>query len=157
MSFLEEYTDLCIKKGQITPAQIISQAREDLLSLEEEVKKIEILKERQLSLRSIIRSLGGKENNQKKKVSIKSFDSSSELTGELKQICIKVCDFIEIKDPQPQKPRDIMDNVSSLEENKIVLMAIKYLWDHAILERNEKSLSREISKGKNWGNRPREA
>jgi hypothetical protein len=155
--FSNEYIASCIEQGKTTPVDICESARKEISSLEEEIKKIEIIRTRQSGLRSVIRQLGGVEVIKKTKRAPMIVDpliTEQQLDPYVKQVCVKVCDYIETQHPLKLKPRDIMDAVASLEENRFVLTAIKWLWDHAIIERQENSLVREISKGKNWNQRP---
>lgn len=157
MEFINEYIAACIEQGKTTPVDICESARTEIFSLEEEIKKIEAIRTRQSNLRAVIRQLGGTEVIKRAKKAPMIVDpliTEQELDSYVRQMCIKVCDYIEAEYPKKLRPRDIMDGVASLEENKIVLTAIKWLWDHAIIERQENSLVREISKGKNWDTRP---
>lgn len=158
MDFTNDFIASCIQAGKLTPEDICQAAQREISSLEEEIKKIEALRLRQTSLRAVIRQLGGGESTNKRTkkapMVVDPLQSEQDLDPYIRQMCIKICDFIEAKHPQMLKPREIMDAVSSLEENKIVLTAIKWLWDHGVLERKEDSTAREISKGKNWDTRP---
>lgn len=154
--FVNEYIATCIQSGKINPSDICTAAQQEISSLEEEVKKIEAIRTRQINLKAVIRQLGGEGAKRAKKAPmiVDPLMTEADLDPYLHEICVKVCDFIEVQAPKQLKPREIMDAVSSLEENKIVLTAIKWLWDHGIIERREESLLREISKGKNWVQRP---
>lgn len=155
--FVNEYISTCIQNGKTTPTDICEEASKEILSLDEEIKKIESIRSRQSNLRSVIRQLGGGEVVKRAKKAPMVVDpllSESELDSYVHEICVKICDYIEKTHPVKLKPREIMDAVSSLEENKIVLTGIKWLWDHGVIEREENSLVREISKGKNWNERP---
>lgn len=155
-NFIDLYVSSCISSGISTPTEICKAAKEEISSLEEEVKKIEAIRERQTNLRSLIRQLGGNEIKRNKKSPIVSISliSEKDLDPFIRDMCVKICNYIEEKNPKKLKPREIMDAVSSLEDNKIVLTAIKWLWDQGIVEREENSISREISQGKNWANKP---
>jgi hypothetical protein len=157
MNFADQYIAFCIEQGKTTPTDICQTAQAEIVSLEEEIKKIELIRTRQSNLRNVIRQLGGLEVTKRAKKAPMIVDpllNESELDPYVRQVCVKVCRYIDAQHPKKLKPRDIMDAVASLEENKIVLTAIKWLWDHAIIERQENSLVREISKGKNWHERP---
>ncbi|HVI43192.1 MAG TPA: hypothetical protein VM577_21500 [Anaerovoracaceae bacterium] len=157
MDFVNEYIASCFQTGRMSPAEIKEAAEKEILSLDEEIKKIEAIKNRQNNLRNVVRQLGGGEVNKRAKKAPMVVDpmlTESDLDPLVREICAKICDYIEVQHPKALKPREIMDAVSSLEENKIVLTAIKWLWDHGIIERKEDSLVREISKGKNWTDRP---
>lgn len=157
MDFINDYIASCIQAGKMNPVDIREAAEKEILSLEEEVKKIEAIKTRQSNLRAVVRQFGGGEATKRAKRAPMVVDpllTENDLDPLVHEICVKICDFIESQHPKTLKPREIMDAVSSLEENKIVLTAIKWLWDHGVVERKEDSLAREISKGKNWNERP---
>lgn len=157
MDFVNDYIDNCIRAGKTTPTDICDVAQKEILLLDDEMKKIEEIRARQSNLRAVIRQLGGGEINKRAKKAPMIVDpllTETDLDPYLHEMCIKICDFIDKQHPKMLKPREVMDAVSSLEENKIVLTAIKWLWDHGIIDRKEDSLVREISKGKNWNERP---
>jgi hypothetical protein len=147
--------DECIKNGKITPFDMCQEAKTEILTLEEEVKKIEGIRTRQSNLRAVIRQLGGVEVVKKTKRAPTIIDSSiteKDLDPYIRDMCAKVCNFIESSGPVG--PRQIMDAVASVDERKLVIVSIKWLWDQSIITRDEGSLVREISKGKSWDKRP---
>lgn len=156
--FINEFITTCIQNGKTSPIDICAVAKEEILSLDQEMKKIEDLRVRQSNLRAVVRQLGGTEVNKRAKrapIIVDSQLKENELDQYIREMCVKICDYIESQYPKQLKPREIMDAVSSLEENKAVLTAIKWLHDNSIIDRREDSFSREILKGKDWDLRPK--
>ena len=155
--FINEFIATCISQGKTSPVDICSVAKEEIISLDQEMKKIEALRTRQSYLRAVVRQLGGAEVNKRAKrapVVVDSQLKENELDSYIREMCVKICDHIDQQYPKQLKPREIMDAISSLEENKAVLTAIKWLHDNGSIDRREDSFSREIFKGKNWDQRP---
>lgn len=154
--FVANYIEIQISKGKSTPKDICVEAQEEIEALDREIKKIEKLRTRQNNLHSVIRQLGGQDlkRDPKKIITIDSSVSEDELDSYLKTFCIKICDFIE-KCSGPTNPREIMDEVGSLQENKITYTAIKWLLEQGIISRLDNGPNRFIVQGENWSNRPK--
>lgn len=150
-NFIETFTNNCILNGKSTPLLICEEARKDLALLNEEISKIELLKIKQANLKTVIKQFGGNNIIKNKKSSIIKEEPVN--NDAHKQMCVKVCDYIDTQDPNPVVPKQIIEAISSIENNKIVLTAILWLWKQNIIKRDD-NLERKISKGKNWSDRP---
>ena len=128
-NFIEEFTNSCIAKGKITPIQMIEFAKEEIFTIDNEIKKIENLKSKQSSLKGFIRQLGGSAGKIKPPVLIKKIENDEML----KQMCARVCAYIELKYPQSLTPREILDYIGS-DQNKLVLTAILWLWNEKLFK-----------------------
>jgi hypothetical protein len=155
-SFLLEYMNECISIGKKAPHEICECAKKEIKDIDNEIFEIEKLRNRQLKLNSIVRTLGGKARGAEegRSPALDFNIPENKLDDYMRNLCAKICTFIEEKHPSYVTPRDIMDEVTSVKENKVSYTAIKWLWRHGIITRIEDNVSRPIVKGENWDKRP---
>ena len=102
----------------------------------------------------MLKNLGLEEKKQKQISAITNTAAKFEdLDNLIQDMCRKICDYLDLVN-SPVTNRQIMNEISSIEENRLVLLSIKWLWEQGIITKNEQSLAREIVKGPNWGKRP---
>ncbi len=137
----------CVKRGIVNSNDICKLAEDKIKNIEQEILKIENLKSEQVKYRMIIKQLCRHVTD----TSAGTFNfniSFSEMSDYNKDLCIKICKFIN--DKQKTNPREIMDSVASVEENIIVYSMIKWLTDKNIINRT--GSDRIIEKGNEWLN-----
>lgn len=157
-NFVESYISSCLAAGKTSLADICNSAKLEIDSIDQELKKAEELRTRQGNLRALLRQMGVEASKREKVVSsiINTGRPFQELDPYLQETCIKICKFIEDLKQETTTNREIMDSVATPEENKAVLISIKWLFENGIVSRNENSYTREIQKGPNWSSRPTE-
>ena len=154
--FFAEYMNKCIDEGKRAPHEICASAEDEIKQIDKRISEIENLRSRQLKLHSIVRTLSGKTREVRcKQDPVMDFNlTEGKLDKYMKNLCVKICSFIDDRHPNHVTPRDIMDEVTSIRENKASYTAIKWLWKHGIITRVESNISRPIIKGENWDKRP---
>lgn len=155
--FLKTFMSECVEKGHKSTQEICEQALNQIDLLDEEIKKSDLLRAKQIKLRMVIKFLGGNEiKKARKKIPTIDFSvSADQLDSYMYQVCVKICNYIEQKIPTQITVREISEGVGLVAGDfKAVLTAIKWLWDRGIIARNEETLRREISLGPNWEQRP---
>lgn len=154
-NFVENYISTCLLAGKTSIVDICAAARAEIDEIEEDLKKMEERRTRQSNLRALLRQMGMDTVKREKVVSsiINTSRPFAELDPYLQETCVKICNFIDKMDRETTTNRELMDSVASPEENKAVLISIKWLFENGIISRND-SLTREIKKGANWSSRP---
>lgn len=155
--FLRSFMTDCIQNGHKSTQEMCEQALCQIDVLEEEIKKTDLLRAKQTQLRTTIRLLGGSEIKRikKKPMMVDASLSAEQLDPYMHEVCFKICGYIEQCDPKQVTVREINEGIQiPMTEFKAVLTGIKWLWDRGIIARNEETLSREISRGPNWDQRP---
>ena len=148
--FVAEYVQECIQKGIQFPADIRKCAEDEIDGINEEIQKIEELRNRQSNLRAVIRHMGG--GTKQKKSSSQTMDFTmgwDDLESSFKELCIAICNFISSSGGR-KSPRDIMDAISTLTEQKAVYSAIKWLDHNKVISRLNTADGRVIIKGDSW-------
>ena len=152
--FAQNYIDDCVKQGKTSLQAISQHAEEEISKIDSELKVIEQLRTRQNAIRAMLKNLGLEEKKQKQISAITNTAAKFEdLDNLIQDMCRKICDYLDLVN-SPVTNRQIMNEISSIEENRLVLLSIKWLWEQGIITKNEQSLAREIVKGPNWGKRP---
>lgn len=153
--FLAEFIDTCIKNNCASPAAMCQFAQKEIDEIEDKIKVIEGLRARQSNLRQIIKQWSVTDGTKKaKKAPMITDFSKDDVDPHLQQICVKICDFIELRSPDKLTPYQIRDAVVSLEDHKTGYAAIKSLWDRGIIQRYDQGKIALISKGSKWNERP---
>lgn len=154
--FVSEFIQKAIAQGKVSISEIRELAQAEINEIENQIKEIEKYRVRQNALKSVIRSLGGETSKKARKnqVTIDTSVSEDKLDPFIREICVKICNFIESVE-EPKTPREIMDAVSSLEENRAAYSGIKWLQEQGIVERSENGVIVHITTGPNWKNRPK--
>lgn len=154
-AFVANYILSCVAKGKPTLPEICLLAKAEVGLIDEELKKLDALRTKQINLRALLRQLG-QETEKKPPVSSAIINTSipfAELPLSIQNIACKICNFVEAVKREVTN-REIMEEVAEPEDHKEVLIAIKWLWDNEIIHRNEQSHQREISTGSKWNQRP---
>jgi len=154
-NFVQEYIKKCVSQGKQSVGDICNFAKEEILTIDEDLKKMEVLRSRQTSLRALLKQMGVEPTKRAQPVSsiINTGQPFADLDPFMQNMCIAICNFVE-KINRSTTSREIMDNVSKPEENKTALISIKWLWENGCFSRDENT--REIKIGNNWENRPKE-
>jgi len=148
--FVADYVQGCLEKGVHAPADIRKCAEEEISKINEDIQKIEDLRDRQGNLRAVIRHMGG--GTKTKKTSSQTMDFSmdwDDLDESFRELCISICHFIQ-SHGEGKSPRDIMDVVSDPREHKAVYSAIKWLDHNDVIGRRDTDDGRAIVKAKGW-------
>jgi len=150
--FMADYILSCINAGKNSVSDICSGAETESQQIERQIKEIEQLRARQNKLDNIVRQLKGYsvKDRSVKTSSLIDISNSKDLAPNISDLCIKICQYIE--DNRTATPRDLMENVSSVDENFAVYSSIKLLADGGIIKRS--GIERAIVPGDNWKNRP---
>ena len=148
--FVAEYVQECLKKGVQRPADIRKCAEEEIAEINIQIQKNESLRERQGSLRAVIRHMGG--GTKVKKTSTVTMDFSmawEDLDESFRELCISICSFLS-KSNEEKSPRDIMDAISDPREHKAIYSAIKWLDHNDVIGRRDTDEGRAIIQGSAW-------
>ena len=151
--FFTNYLAESLTKGMTDTKDICKEAELEIKSIDNELKKLDDLKTRQTNLRGVVRQLGGAKYKDTEKTPVITDFSvpESKLDSFFKDFLVEVCDFVE-QNPGGVLPRQIMDEISSIENNNQVYSAIKWLVEHSVVERI--GIDRLIIKGSEWKSRP---
>lgn len=149
--FLANYISTCMEEGIASLPDICASAESRIKEIDEEIKKIEVLRTEKIHLHTVIRNLGGGKQQDKTEYIVMDFSiPEDKLDPRLRNLCISICNFIDRK-IVGIKPSHIIEELASLEENAKVYSAIKWLAERDIVTRNK---DRDIVKGSNWTGRP---
>jgi hypothetical protein len=157
--FLEDFINWCIADGKSTPEEICATALKEIRDLDEKIAEIEKLRSEQANYRMIIRRLGGDiKRPKRKKASSLDLDFTVpeyKLDKNIRFLCVSVCNLLEKE--KKATVRRILDNVAkSIDESEPVYIAIKWLVENGILERDNETIERVITLGPKWQDRPYE-
>lgn len=148
---ISNFIDSCILRGKTSITSICEEARLEISSLDEEIKKIEKVRIRKELLKNVIKHLGGEKPTPKAEYPSSSFE---ECTTDMQIYIKKILELINKNKDQGISNRKMMDALaSSIEEQKLFMNAIKWLWEKKFISKKE-SIGREIIPGLNWDSRP---
>jgi len=150
VEFVADYVQECLSKGVQLPADIRKCAEDEISKINESIQKIEELRGRQSNLRAVIRQLGG--GAKVKKTSAETMDFSmswEDLIEPFQALCTSICTHLSSQN-KDQFPRDIMNLVSDIRDQKAVYSAIKWLEHNEVIDRKNTDDGRAIVKGKRW-------
>ena len=57
-NFVQEYIKNCVSKGKQSISEICNVAKEEILTIDEDLKKMEALRSRQTALRALLKQMG---------------------------------------------------------------------------------------------------
>jgi hypothetical protein len=151
--FLADFILQCVNDGKNSVLEICDCAEHELSNIENELKRIEQLKNNQAKLNNVIRQLKGyniKDNIKNNDAVISSLNTNS-IVPNMSELCVKICERLE--NNSITSPNDLMNSISSIEDNFYVYSAIKFLTDTGIIKRSGED--RSIITGDNWESRPK--
>ena len=146
--FVADYIQKCIQNGAQCPLDMRKCAKKEIEEIDKEIKKIELLKNKQRNLRAVIRHLGG--NIRYRQPPEKTMDFSipwDKLNDSFRDICVSICLFIE-ENGEDKMPSDIMDAIS--RDQRLIYSAIKWLCYNEVIGRKETDCGRAVTKGSKW-------
>ena len=146
--FMADFILQCVKQGKNSVLDICKCAEKEAEQIELEIKRIESLQIKRSKLNNIVRQFKGY-HSKDKIIKIDDYPADS-LTPNMSEMCIKICDYLA--ENNQTTPRELMDNVASVDDNFVVYSSIKLLTDNGIIKRS--GLERNIIAGDNWKNRP---
>lgn len=146
--FLSSFLSDCISKGMNSTTDICSYLEKQIEDFDLQISRLEEFKNRQSKLRAVLKQLGGlKHRDDEPEKVIRDFSIPAEkLNEKFKGLCDNICEFLN-KNSDGILPSDIMNNISSIEDNHNVYSAIKWLVEHNVVKRD---VNRKIVKGEGW-------
>ena len=148
MDFVNNYIAECIAKGKSSINDICLEAENEISNINNQIIELEKLKERQNNLKNVISRFKKKEKKQISSLNIPV--SKEDLEKDILEIAKKICELIDSN--QLMSTREVLDAFNF--DKKTILIAIKWLWDREIIDKNEDSVKRELIKGNKWAERP---
>lgn len=145
MDYLSKFMNNCLNSGKSSIHDITLAAKNRIEEIEQRLNEIEELKKEEKTLKSLIKQLGG-DFQKEETIVFQSSTAFSSLDSKIQNISLMIIHFMN--DVEESSVRNIIDSISSLEDSKFVLTALKWLIDNKILNRNEQN--RNIYKGSLW-------
>lgn len=146
--FIAQYIQKSVSDGVCKPSDIRTKAFSDIKNIDDKIKKIELLKNKQTKLRAVIKHLGGAGKSKSFNKTIDFSISEDKLPPFFKDIMYFICESIE-------KNNSITNSevlgCFGIENNKTVYSVIKWLGAREIISKNDL----DMVKGKNWDTRPK--
>lgn len=149
-NFVAEYIQECIQQGVQNPPEMRSRAEKEINEIEEELRKISALRERQKNLRAVIKNLGGFNRARPEKV-MDFTTPEKDLSPEFRSLCVKICEEVEKSVPQGVPASRVIHEITTVKEHKSGYSAVKWLGTRGIIKRDENRL---IIPGPQWEDRP---
>ena len=149
--YISTFVSKCIIDGQLKAAKIAELAQDEISSLEDEIKVIESLREKQKDLKQLIAKF--KPQQQKQDKIIDTSISEEHLSSFQKKTHTNICEFIEKRIPDSVRPREIL-NIFINEEQSACYTGIKWLLEHEIICRHGEGVYRTLAPGSKWDERP---
>jgi len=152
-NFVAEYIQECLKEGINNPSGMRSKAEEEIKSLQKEIDRIKLIKERQQKLRAVIKNLGGGNCRESNNDSVQDFKApENQLPDSYKSIIYDICDEINVSHPKGVEASKIIHEIAKLNDHKNGYSAIQWLGFNKIITRDPND--RSVIKGPRWGKRP---
>jgi hypothetical protein len=146
--FIASFMRSCISTGVNTPNDMCSSAEKRIKEIENELRKIEVLRLEQNNLRTVIRQLSGKTEQTVQPIDI--FASDDKLTNDNRIVCESICNKIE--EEKTLTARQLTEYIG-YESQNIVYSLIKILAENKIIKRQENNKSVFYIIGENWNTR----
>lgn len=146
--FVADYIQTCINNGTQRTADIREQAESEIKGIDAKMKENESLRSKKNYLQAVVRHLGG---GTKTKATEKRMDFSmswGQLESSFQELCILICEFVTTKGDEGTNPREIMETLNLVREQKVVFSAVKWLWHNNIISRQESN--KTLVKGSGW-------
>lgn len=152
--FVEEFIEKCIVKGITSQKDICNSALSEIQEIDEKLKESNQLRIRKNNLKNVLRDLGheslkkARTNEEVKVLSeIDKIENSSYV-----YLMIQICNFVHNNVNSSITSREIINAISSMDNEKEVYICIKNLYDNGILARSSKD--RTVIRGPKWEERP---
>ncbi|MBU0999528.1 hypothetical protein KKG24_04495, partial [Patescibacteria group bacterium] len=95
-NFLAEFIAACVGTGRNTPVEMCQMAESRIKEIDQEIKKIEILKGEKTNLYAAIRQLGGGRAKEHKEYRYIDFSiPEDKLAEHYRMLCINICNLID--------------------------------------------------------------
>lgn len=151
--FIEGFVTDCIKLGKKSPEEICKCAEATVLEINKRLIDLNKLRTKRSKLKLLIKGLSPKKRRSRKEIQMIDPSLPDEyLVGPLREICIKICNYIE--EHKKATPTDVMNHIANIEQQKPIYRAIKYLTDRKIIKRD--GPNQIIVAGNSWESRPKE-
>jgi len=154
--FVEAYIEECIDQNIANPKDICERVINEKEVIFQELRRQDKLRLKAKNLDQVLKHFGHesiKRKRRKKVIVINPNLAASEIEPSYMELIVGICDYVE-KINKPVTPRNIMNEVGTLEDNTDVYIAIKWLCENGILKRND---DRSLEPGEKWSDRPRES
>jgi hypothetical protein len=154
-NFVEAYIEECIDQDILNPKDICEKVINEKEEISQELKRADKLRLKIKNLEQVLKHFGHesiKRKRSKKAIVINPNLAASDIEPSYMELIVGICDYVESN--KPVTPRNIMNEVGTLEDNTDVYIAIKWLCENGILKRND---DRSLEPGDKWSDRPRES
>jgi len=146
--FVAKYIQDCINNGTQRTADIRSLAELEIQDIDLKIKENESLRSRKSSLTAVVRHLGGGTRTKAVEKRMDFSMSWDQLEPSFQELCILICKFVSTKGDEGTNPREIMETLNLVREQKVVFSAVKWLWHNNIISRRESN--KTLVKGSQW-------
>jgi hypothetical protein len=153
--FVEAYIEECIDQNIASPKDICERVVNEKEIIFQELRRQDKLRLKAKNLDQILKHFGHesiKRKRRKKTIVINPNLAVADIEPSYMELIVGICDYVE-KINKPVTPRNIMNEVGTLEDNTDVYIAIKWLCENGILKRND---DRSLESGEKWADRPKE-
>lgn len=130
-AFVAEYISTCALQGKISPEEIVSQAEQDVKSIDDKIKEVEDLKKLRSKLIDVVYTLNEKSNDKATDITILNFYKVKNFP-----LALSLCALVE----NSSKSMDVVKTSFSSQEDS--LFVVKELLEISVLKRNGKNIEK---------------
>lgn len=157
---VEQFIQKCLEQGKNSLDDMVGEAQKELDEIEDALREHDRIaasfRPRKKVLMEILKGFGA-DPKASRKISppIPEDSKPEDLTEEMKNLLIQVCEFLEprFENNETTLPRDIFEGLNiSMENDFYVYSAIQWLGSQKIIQRGNNG--KDLVPGSNWQDRP---